>query len=72
MRPCIYVISTPDRMHCSPPHSRLRALHVAACPETRHLVNEAFCAALKPGAILINTTRGSVVDEVALLQAVRE
>ena len=47
-------------------------LHVAACPDTRHLVNEEFCAALKPGAIVINTTRGSVVDEAALLGAVRE
>ena len=48
------------------------SLHVAACPDTKHLVNEEFCAALKPGAILINTTRGSVVDEKALLKAVRE
>lgn len=47
-------------------------LHVAACPDTKHLVNEEFCAALKPGAIVINTTRGSVVDERALLRAVRE
>lgn len=47
-------------------------LHVAACPDTKHLVNDEFCAALKPGAMLINTTRGSVVDEKALLKAVRE
>ncbi|MEO1130392.1 MAG: NAD(P)-dependent oxidoreductase, partial [Planctomycetota bacterium] len=47
------------------------SLHVAATPETKHLVDAAFCEALKPGAYLINTTRGSVVDEAALLDAVR-
>ncbi len=46
-------------------------LHVAAVPDTKHLVNKEFCDALRPGATLINTTRGSVVDERALLEAVR-
>ena len=47
-------------------------INVAATPETKHLVNADFLAALKPGAYLINTARGSVVDEPALEQAVRE
>lgn len=47
-------------------------INVAATPETKHLVNADFVAALKPGAYLINTARGSVVDEPALAQAVRE
>jgi len=46
------------------------SLHVAATPETRHLVGSAFCDAMKPGAILVNTTRGSVVDEDALARAI--
>ncbi len=46
-------------------------LHVAATPETKNLVDKAFCDALKPGAFLINTTRGSVVDEGALLDAIK-
>lgn len=41
-------------------------VHVAATPDTRHLVGRDFIAALKPGAALINTSRGSVVDEEAL------
>lgn len=46
--------------------------HVAGTPETRNLVDAAFLAALKPGAYLINTSRGSVVDQAALAEAVRQ
>jgi len=47
-------------------------INVAATAETKHLVNADFLAAMRPGAYLINTSRGSVVDEAALQQAVRE
>jgi D-3-phosphoglycerate dehydrogenase len=48
------------------------SVHVAATTETQGLIGKKFCAALKPGAYLINTSRGSVVDEAALTKAVRE
>ena len=47
------------------------SINVAATAETRQLVNADFLTAMRPGAMLINTARGSVVDEAALLSAVR-
>jgi lactate dehydrogenase-like 2-hydroxyacid dehydrogenase len=47
-------------------------LHTPLLPETRHLVNEAFLRQMKPTAILVNTSRGPVVDEAALHRALSE
>jgi glyoxylate reductase len=47
-------------------------LHVPFLPETRHLVNDRTLALMKPTSILINTARGPVVDEKALVRALKE
>ena len=44
-------------------------LHTPATPETRHLIDAARLARMRPGAFLINTSRGEVVDEAALAGA---
>lgn len=46
-------------------------LHVALTPETRHLIGSAEFAKMKPTAILINASRGPVVDTDALVAALQ-
>lgn len=45
------------------------SLHCAANEQTTHMVNEAFLSQVKPGAILVNTARGQLVDNLAVRQA---
>jgi len=52
--------------------SDILSVHVALAPETKHLVNAAVLARLKPGSYFINTARGEVVDPAALAAAIRE
>lgn len=45
-------------------------IHLALTPTTRGFVGPAILDALKPGSILVNTSRGEVIDEAALLEAI--
>jgi D-3-phosphoglycerate dehydrogenase len=47
-------------------------LHVPLTPETRHMINRERLAKMKKGAYLINASRGEVVDEEALYEALKE
>ncbi len=48
------------------------SLHVPLTPSTRHLIGPAELELMKPTAVLVNTARGAVVDEVALSRALEE
>ena len=49
--------------------SDVLSLHCPVLPETEGMVNDIFLHKMKPGAVLINTSRGELVDENALRQA---
>lgn len=46
-------------------------LHCPLTPITRHLIDAAALAAMKPGAMLVNTSRGAVIDTVALIASLK-
>jgi glyoxylate reductase len=51
--------------------SRFVSIHVAATPETHHLIDAAALRRLGPDGYLVNAARGTIVDERALIQALR-
>lgn len=52
--------------------SDVLSLHVPLAPETRHLVDADVLARMRRTAVLVNTARGPVVDEAALVAALRD
>lgn len=51
--------------------SDIITLHCPLTPQTKHLVSAAALAAMKPGVMLINTSRGAVIDTRALIAALK-
>lgn len=52
--------------------SDIVSLHCPLTPETRHLIGESELAAMRRGTMLINTSRGAVIDTPALIRALKE
>jgi lactate dehydrogenase-like 2-hydroxyacid dehydrogenase len=60
-----------DTVEAMLPHCDFLALHCPATPETHHLLNAERIAMLPDGAIVVNTARGSVIDDDALISALK-
>src|SRR5690606_10719543 len=52
--------------------SDVLSLHAPASPETRHVLNRESLRRMKPGSYLINTARGTLIDEEALVEVLRD
>lgn len=52
--------------------SDILTCHTPLTPQTRHIVNRERLALMKPTAVVINTSRGPIVDEEALIEALQE
>jgi len=52
-------------------HSDVVSLHCPLTPRTRHMINADALAAMKPGVMLVNTSRGGVVDTRAVIAALK-
>ena len=48
------------------------SVHVPLRAETEGLVGEAMIRKLKPGAVIVNTARGKVIDEAAMIRALED
>ena len=59
IRPREYVLNQADFL----------SLHLPLTLKTREIVNSQFLASMKPGSFLVNTSRGELIDETALLEA---
>src|SRR5262249_60925833 len=51
--------------------SHLVTLHAPLTPETRHLIRADTIGLMRPGALLVNTCRGGLIDEAAVASALR-
>ena len=60
-----------DRLHAMLGEADVLVLSVPHTPETEKMIDAAAFAALKTGAVLVNIARGQVVDEAALIEALR-
>ena len=58
-------------LHVVTTTSDFLSIHVPASPDTRHLISEPELRSMKANAILINTARGALIDQPALVRALQ-
>lgn len=65
----VELVGRDDDLHAALARADVVSLHFPLTPQTRHLIDAAALAAMKPTAILVNTARGQAVDQQALIAA---
>ncbi|MCR9257980.1 MAG: D-2-hydroxyacid dehydrogenase [Alphaproteobacteria bacterium] len=68
-RDSVDVMGTPEELERYLPEADVVSVHLRMSPETAHLFDKTRFAAMKRDALFINTSRGGVVDETALIEA---
>ena len=69
--PAVDRVYLPERLPDLLGQADVVSLHVRLADDTRHLINRETLSLLKPGALLVNTARGGVIDEPALIDALQ-
>lgn len=64
-------VHPPDALRDVLSRADVVSVHVRSTPETRHMIDRDAFAAMRRGALFVNTSRGAVVDEAALIDALR-
>lgn len=67
-----YNVNLCQSLHETLAFSDIVSLHLPLTPETKHMINSETLGKMKPSAILINTSRGELVDEGSLYTALKE
>ena len=70
--PSVDALYPPEALHRVLAEADVVSLHLRLDETTRHTIDREALAAMKPGAVLINTARGPVVDETAVIAALEE
>jgi glyoxylate reductase len=68
----VITVGRDDDLHHALRRADFVSLHTPLTAQTRHLIDDAALHALKPGAILVNTGRGGLVDQPALKRALED
>lgn len=66
----VLVLSSFDPFMCM--HLQVVSLHCALTDETKHLINKERLSIMKSDAVLVNASRGPVIDETALVKHLQE